>query len=179
LSTGTFKFAVKPAIRQRFRFLGEDGASLVETAISCLILIPVLFGIIQLSFALYCYTYAANAARMGARWAMVRGAGCTGNFNAAYCSPVDASGTGATANDIAQYVKGLGFPFSGNVTTSVKWCTYSGSTPATWTACSTTQNNSLGNQVQVKVSYAYPLIIPFLPSNTASIGSVASMTIVQ
>ncbi len=151
----------------------------METAISCLILIPVLFGIVQLSLALYCYTYAANAARQAARWAMVRGANCNGNFNAAYCSPTDASGSGATPNDIAQFVKGLGFPFSGVVSTSAQWCTYGGSTPATWTFCSTTKYNSTGNQVQVKVSYAYPLIIPFLPSNTANISSSASMTIVQ
>jgi len=47
--------------------VGEQGGSLVEMAISCLILIPVLFGIIQLSIGLYCYHYAADAAREASR----------------------------------------------------------------------------------------------------------------
>jgi hypothetical protein len=148
-------------------------------ALSCLILIPVLFGIIQLSLALYCYHYAAAASREASRWAIVRGANCNGYFGTSYCSPTDGSGTGATGNDIAQYVKALGYPYSGTVSTSTQWCTTSGSTPATWTSCSSTKNNSTNNQVQVTVSYAYPLVIPFLRSNTINISSVSSMAIVQ
>ena len=159
--------------------LSDDGGTLVEMALSCLILIPILFGIIQLSIGLYCYHYAADAAREATRFAIVRGGNCNSIFNSAYCSPTDGNGTGATSNDIAQYVKGLGYPFSGKVTTTTKWCV-AGGTPATWTSCSTTQtDNQTGNQVQVKVTYAYPLIIPFLKSNTLNIGSTSSMTIVQ
>jgi Flp pilus assembly protein TadG len=159
--------------------LGDEGSSLVEMALSCLILIPILFGIIQLSIALYCYHYAADAAREATRFAIVRGGSCNTIFNSAYCSPTDGVGTGATANDIAQYVKGLGYPFSGKVTTTTQWCV-SGGTPATWSSCSATQSdNIVGNQVQVKVTYAYPLIVPFMKSNTLNIGSISSMTIVQ
>lgn len=164
------------AVPRRPAVLGEEGGSLVEMAVACLILMPVLFGIIQLSIGLYCYHYAADAAREATRWAIVRGANCTLNFNTTYCSPTDASGTGATANDIAQYVKTLGYPFSGTVTTTTQWCANGGSS---WASCSTTQNNSTGNQVQVTVSYSFPLIIPFVRSNTLNLSSVASMTIVQ
>lgn len=166
----------------RSRAEGEEGSSLVEMALSCLILIPVLFGILQLSFALYCYHYAADAAREATRFAIVRGANCNGYLNStAYCSPTDASSTGATANDIAQYVQSLGYPYSATATTSVQWCTVSTTLPATWSSCSTTQNNAVGNQVQVKVTYNYPLVVPFLKQNTfnLNIGSVSSMTIVQ
>lgn len=159
--------------------LGEEGGSLVEMALSCLILIPVLFGIIQLSIGLYCYHFAADAAREATRWAIVRGGNCNGIFNSAYCSPTDGSGTGATANDIAQFVKTLGYPYSANVTTTTNWCINPLTIPATWTTCSATKNNTPGNQVQVTVSYSYPLIIPFLKSNTLNLGSTSSMTIVQ
>ena len=168
------------AIVRRLRAAGEEGSSLVEMALSCLILIPFLFGIVQLSIGLYCYHYASDAAREATRWAIVRGANCGKLFSAAYCSPTDASGTGATENDIAQYVKGLGYPYSGSVTTTTEWCTAGGS-PATWTSCSTVKNgnNVTGNQVKVTVSYAYPLIIPFIKKNTINISSVSRMTIVQ
>jgi Flp pilus assembly protein TadG len=159
---------------------GEEGSSLVEMALSCLILIPFLLGIVQLSIGLYCYHYASDAAREATRWAIVRGGNCNTLFGATYCSPTEGSGTGAGSTDIAQYVKGLGYPYSGSVTTTAQWCTAGGS-PATWTSCSTTKNgnNVTGNQVKVTVSYAYPLIIPFIRNNTINISSTSSMTIVQ
>ena len=159
--------------------LNEQGGSLVEMAISCLILIPVLFGIIQLSIGLYCYHYAADAAREATRWAIVRGSTCNGLFGSGYCSPTSANTNGADGADIAQYVRTLGYPYSSRVTTTTKWCTKSASNPATWTSCSTTPDRTPGNQVQVTVSYAYPLIIPFVKSNTINLSSVSSMTIVQ
>lgn len=165
------KLAQRPSM-----VLAEDGGSLVEMALACLILVPVLFGIIQLSIGLYCYHFAASAAREATRWAIVRGANCPLNFSTAYCSPTSADALGADANDISQYVKGLGYPFSGSVTTATQWCVNGGSS---WTSCSTTQANTPGNQVQVTVTYSYPLIIPFVPSHTLNMGSVASMTIVQ
>jgi Flp pilus assembly protein TadG len=157
----------------------EEGGSLVEMALSCLILIPVLFGIIELSIGLYCYNFAANAAREATRWAIVRGSTCNGIFGKGYCSPTSALGTGADGGDIAQYVSSLGYPFSSSVTTSTKWCVNGGAVPATWTSCSTTQNNSPGNQVQVTVSYSYPLVIPFVPRTSLNLNSVSSMVIVQ
>ena len=166
------------AMRQIAAAMGEEGGSLVEMALSCLILIPILFGIIQLSIGLYCFHFAADAAREATRWAIVRGASCNGNFGTGYCSPTDGKNDGASPNDIAQYVKGLGYPFSGAVTTNTQWCTTTGATPATWT-CSTDKNNEVGNQVQVTVSYAYPLVIPFVPKNTLNVSSVSSMAIVQ
>lgn len=165
---------------RRWHGLGEEGSSLVEMALSCLILIPVLFGIIQMSFALYCYHYAADAAREATRFAIVRGANCAKFLvSSAYCSPTDGGSSGATANDIAHFVKTLGYPYSATATTSVQWCTKSTSGSTNWTSCSTTQNNSTGNQVQVTVTYSYPLVVPFLKTNNLNMGSVASMTIVQ
>ena len=160
--------------------VSEEGGSLVETALSCLILIPILFGIIQLSIGLYCYHYSADAAREATRFAIVRGANCNSYMGSnAYCSPTDGDGSGATANDIAQYVKSLGYPYSRSAVTTVQWCVPG--SPATWTSCSATRDNSIGNQVQVKVTYSYPLVIPFLQTTkfNLNLGSTSSMTIVQ
>jgi Flp pilus assembly protein TadG len=166
------------ACRKRLAISTEDGGTLVETALSCLILIPILFGIIQLSIALYCHHYAADAAREATRFAIVRGANCSLYLkSAAYCSPTSADGNGATQADIAQYVKSLGYPYSGSANVTVQWCVPG--SPATWSSCSTTRDNTVGNQVQVKVTYSYPLVIPYLKANTLLIGSTSSMTIVQ
>ena len=174
---------LKPARAfRRWRELDEDGSALVEMAISCLLLIPILFGLIQLTFALYCYHYSADAAREASRFAAVRGANCAKFLKvSAYCSPTDGDALGATANDVAQFVKQLGYPYSASATTAVKWCTKSGTNSASWTSCSTTRSNSPGNQVQVTVTYNYPLVIPFLQTNKfdLNMGSVSSMTIVQ
>ncbi len=159
----------------------EQGGSLVEMAISCLVLVPILFGMIQLSIGLYCYHFAADAAREATRWAIVRGSTCSGIFGTGYCSPTSANANGADGNDIAQYVRTLGYPYSASVTTTTKWCINGAAVPATWTTCSATQsgNNVPTNQVQVTVSYSYPLVIPFVGKKKINLGSVSSMTIVQ
>ena len=177
-ATGKAKMSF--SVRKPAGISGEEGSALVETALSCLILIPVLFGIIQLSLALYCHSFAADAAREGSRWAMVRGANCTGNISKAYCSPTSSNIDGADGTDISTYVKGLGYPYSGRVTVATQWCTNGGSVGAsTWTTCSATKNNAIGNLVQVTVTYAYPLAVPFLPTYTLNINATSSMAIVQ
>lgn len=174
------QFAMKLGFSKRLSALHSDeGGSLVEMAIATMALIPVLLGVVELSFGLYCFHYAADAAREATRFAVVRGANCNGSFGKAYCSPTDGGSNGATSNDIAQYVKGLGFPFSSAVTTTTQWCIKSGGKPASWTSCSTTQNNAINNQVQVTVTYNYPLAIPFVTNRTVSLTSASSMTIVQ
>jgi Flp pilus assembly protein TadG len=174
----TTKTSFPKSSRRNLAVLAEDGNSLVEMALACLVLIPILFGIIQLSIGLYCYHFAADAAREATRWAIVRGSTCNGLFGTGYCSPTSSNVLGADNADITQYVKSLGYPFSGKLTTTTQWCVNSGTVPATWT-CSATQSSDPLNQVSVKVTYAYPLIIPFLKANTINLGSVSSMTIVQ
>ena len=56
---------------------GERGASLVETVIVMGVLLALMFGIIDFGRALYTYSFVAQLARQGARWAIVRGANCT------------------------------------------------------------------------------------------------------
>ena len=160
---------------------GEEGSSLVEMAVACLALIPIMFGIIQLSIGLYCYHFAADAARAATRWAIVRGSTCNTVFGSGYCSPTSALSNGADGADVAQYVRTLGYPYSTSVTTTTRWCINSATVPATWTTCTGTQasHNVPGNQVQVTVTYAYPLVVPFIGKRSINLGSSSSMTIVQ
>src|SRR4051794_4143568 len=58
--------------------LGESGATMVEFAFATTILFALVFGIIQISMALYSYHFTADAAREATRWAIVRGSlSCT------------------------------------------------------------------------------------------------------
>ena len=68
MTRGQWNKARIVAMARRLRRGGEEGSSLVEMALSCLILIPFLFGIVQLSIGLYCYHYASDAAREAKRW---------------------------------------------------------------------------------------------------------------
>ena len=56
------------------RVLREDrGATLVEFALSCVVLLMTLFGTIGFGLAVFQYNIVSNLAQEGARWASVRG----------------------------------------------------------------------------------------------------------
>lgn len=167
--------------RARKGVLGQEGASLVEMAISCTVLFAMLFGVIEMSMALYTYHFVSDAAREASRWAMVRGGNCITNVSTGYCSPTSTDAYGADNADIQAYVRSIGYPFASTLTTSTTWLSSSGGTPATWSNCGTTPKNcnSAGNQVQVTVSYSFPIGIPFWTNTTIPISSRSSMVIAQ
>jgi Flp pilus assembly protein TadG len=157
---------------------GEDGAAMVETAISASVLLMVLIGMTQVFMALYGYHYVAYAAREGTRWAMVRGSDCsTDSLTMPYC--------GAAGTDIQSHIQGLGFAGidSTLVTAKATWMMPTAATPTSWTLCSTDSPgancNLPGNMVVVDVTYAYPLNIPFLNKQTVNMTSTSSMVITQ
>ncbi len=162
----------------------EDGATLVELAISFSVFAAALLGILQMSLALYAYHFVSDAAREASRWAMVRGASCAANVSAASCSPTSGAASGATNDDIHAYVNSLGYPYAGNLTTSTTWLTATTTTPRTWSACGTDSGADptckvAGNQVQVTVSYNFPISIPFWKSTTIPVSSTSAMVIAQ
>jgi Flp pilus assembly protein TadG len=156
---------------------GEEGATLVETALSLLILLTVLFGIVEASLMLYSNHFIAEAAREGARYAIVRGSTyspttCPTPPNAATCVA-----QGGTTGDIAAYVKNIGFPGinPSYLTVTPAWSSYkSGKTCPATGPC-----NSPGNQVTVTVQYTFPLTIPGIPAKTYTLTSTAAMIIQQ
>lgn len=166
-------------LRRRLR--SERGSALVETALGMTIFLAVFFGVIQFSFALYAYNWVSEAAREGSRWAIVRGSTCYSDLGSTFCDK-----TGASSSEITSYVKGLGYPglTPSNISVSTSWYTAatsspSSTTPQSWSSCSGSGCNTPGNQVQVTVSYSFPLGIPFWKTKTLNLSSSSQMVIVQ
>jgi Flp pilus assembly protein TadG len=158
---------------RRWRIAGCEGAALIEFAVSCIILMPIFFGFIETCLAFYTYSFVSDAAREASRYAMVRGS----NSCAKVPGMTDCNIT--TATPLNNYVQSLGYPGlnPSKVAVTVNFYKASTTLPTTWaTLCAGC--NQPGNQVQVKVQYAFPLGIPFWNVTTVGIGSVSSMTIV-
>ncbi len=155
------------------RALSEEGATLVEMGLSSVILMAMLFGIFEMSLALYTYHFVSDIARQGTRYAIVRGSASCGNTPAL-------SNCNATGANIQTYLRSLSFPniIPANLTATTTWYTISGST---YTLCTTTPPacNLPQNAVQVAVTYAYPLNIPFVTNTTLNLTSSSRMVISQ
>lgn len=167
-------------VRARCGMKGDKGETLVETAVSISVVLMLIFGVFDFSLAFYTYHYVSDAAREGSRWAMVRGgASCAQTPNLFAC--------GATGNQVSTYVKGLGYPgidSTNYMQVNTTWLcagTLSGATGQTWSAsnCGTTGQNAPGNQVQVTVTYAFPLQVPFVNLQALNVSSTSTMVISQ
>ncbi|WP_348262312.1 pilus assembly protein [Telmatobacter sp. DSM 110680] len=145
----------------------EEGSNIVEMAVVSSVLLAVLFGIVELSLAMYTYNYVSDAAREGTRYAMVRGSSCSVLTNC-----------GVTSAQIQTYVQSLGYPGmnAANTTVTTTWLSPSTTTPVTWTVCGSTCN-APGDAVQVKVTYSFKLSIPFVPNSTLNLHSTSLMVI--
>lgn len=138
---------------------GERGASLPETAIVIGVLLTLILGVIEFGRLLYTYSFVAQIAREGARWATVRGSACT---QLDHCDAQQA--------DVQTYVQSLS-----------EGLTNSSSLGATlnFTACPPGQTgNTPGCSDAVTVSYPYQFtIVPFLSSMTITMSSTSQMVI--
>jgi Flp pilus assembly protein TadG len=143
-------------------------------ALSCSVLFAVLFGISQMSIAMYDYQFCSTAARQATRYAMVRGStSCTNTPDLTNC--------GATPANITSYVRGLGYTgiTSSSVTATTTWCSASSTTPTTWSSCTNATSNAPGNLVKVAVSYPFTFHVPFGPNLALSLSSTSQMVITQ
>ena len=143
----------------------------METAMSSIILLTFMFGVIEVGFMLYSYHFISEAAREGTRYAIVRGSGA----GASNCTAPGPPICKAQSADIQTYVKGLGFPGinPGNMTVTPAWSAFtSGSTCPSTGPC-----NSPGNLITIQVQYTFPLNIPFIPAQTYTMSSTAAMII--
>jgi len=176
LSRGTEDATMRGWIRF---ILNDAGGSLVEVAISSTVLFAMIFGVFEFAWASYSYHYVSDASREGARYAIVRGStSCTNTPNLANCN--------ASPDTIGNYVKGLGYAginrANMTVTTTYLTATTStatGSTATTWAVCSSGTCNQPGYMVNVAVTYAFPLSIPFVPKRTINVSSTSQMVIQQ
>lgn len=149
----------------------EEGADLIDFAISVSVLMSVVFGIIAVSLAVYSYFFVSDAAREATRYAIVRGSTLTTDCTApGYATCI------AQPADIQSYVREMGFPgiVANNLTVTSTWLTSAGG------ACGTSDSCKVpGNQVKVSVSYPFPLSIPFIPHGTINMASSSTMVIAQ
>lgn len=134
----------------------EEGAALVEFALSSIVLFMTLFGLMAVCTALYSYVFVAEAAREASRYALVRGSACSGFTDCGIDS--------ATVNT---YVKNLSYPGinKGNLSASATF----------------TPDKSPGSVVSVTVTYNMNLNIPFwyLSGRAMTLSSRSQMVISQ
>ena len=141
-------------------------------AVSISALLLVIIGMMKMCLAVYSYHYTSEAAREGARYAIVRGYGASTTHTA--CVAYESSCV-ASSDNISSYVKALGYPAltPTNMTVTTSWAGFptgvSCTTPNPYPNC-----NQLGGLVTVTVQYSFPLSIPFLPTKTLTMSSTAS-----
>lgn len=152
--------------RTRSRFLKEQGSSIVETALSMIILLTILFGLIEICLALYTYHFISDAAREGTRYAIVHGSTCL--VGTASCT--------VTTGQIQTYVQNLGFP--GINSSAITVTTAYSAWPAGGT-CVAPGCNGPGDLATVTVKYNFPLSIPFVKSSVLAMTSTSAMVISQ
>jgi Flp pilus assembly protein TadG len=152
---------VKPT-KERCGSCHEQGSVILETALSMIVLLTFLFGIMETGLALFAYHFISNAARETTRYAIVRGTSCTGF----------ASACPATQNDIKTYATNLGF--SGITTSNVAVSYRAYPAGGTCSPC-----NNPGNLVTVTITYNFPFSVPFVPAQTFAMTSSSSMIISQ
>lgn len=195
----TLKAMMKAAPKKGCEFfvqvLGrQDGATLVETALSMVLMMTAVIGVMEMTMAFYTSNVIDLAAREASRWAAVRGQNsCKVLSTFPYCNynvgAYGASGTaytaGSSGDPVEVFVRGLGYPMVGNMTASATWWTASQDTngAAQWTtACTTSPDangqpcNGPGHMVTVTVTLAYPITLPFI-RNSFTMNSTSSMVI--
>lgn len=153
------------------RFWKEGGSTAVEMALSSCVLFTVFFGFFQTAMAYYSYQYLSDAAREGARWAVVRGSTSCANNGIDHC--------GAVPGDIQRYIRNLGYPGidPSKLTATVSYYSAPATSGGDWVSCPSC--NAPGNRVKVFLQYSYPMNIPFFPQGTLNLQSVSQMVVAQ
>ncbi len=137
----------------RSRTKRQRGGAAVEMALSAVIMLTMSFGILEAGHGFYAYSSIANAARDGARFAIVRGSACTSWHTA--CP--------ATAADVQSFVRGQTPPGidPGRMTVTTTWV----------------PNNNPGSAVKVTVQYTFKFTLAFVTVRDATISSSSQMVI--
>jgi Flp pilus assembly protein TadG len=177
-----FRSPLLRALRRRAR--DQRGSALVEVAVTTIPLLMLIFGVIEISLAIYNFHYLANAAHEAARYAIVRGSswstGCDGSGSAG--SGYGSSQCTASTNDIANYVANRNFPGISIAASNVCVQYFSSVPSSTSNSCTTstgTLANAPGDIVEVRIRVPYQVTIPGLPVYTWNLQSTSQMVIAQ
>lgn len=125
------------------------GQAMVESALTCVLFLTLLLGVIEFGYGLYCYDQVSEAAKIGTRYAIVHGATSS--------SPADAS---AVQSWILSHVSGVD-PSKVVVTT-------------TWSP-----DNNPGSTVNVTVQYTFDFLEKFVPTQTVALAAHSQGVISQ
>ena len=136
---------------------GEEGSSLVEMALSYSVLFILLFCVMETCLAFYSQHMISEAARGGARYAMVHGSSCT-----------TSTGSSCTLGSaqINTFVTGLVWPNIAGGTMSANTTYPNG-------------NENVGSEVQVQVTYTFKVTMPFVPKDTITLTSTSKVPILR
>jgi Flp pilus assembly protein TadG len=146
----------------------ERGSGIVEFAIAASALLFVIFGVVEFGRALYLYHTVSNAARLGSRWAEVRGADCSAPLD--HCN--------ASGSDIQTYIQSV-VPAAVDSNTFQVTAAWSTSTDPN-VDCSTSTplgNNAPGHLVCVTVAYPFSFALPFISNTRLNLTSTSKMVI--
>jgi Flp pilus assembly protein TadG len=144
----------------------QRGSAIVEQAIALPVMILLMFGVIDMSRALYAYHYVSYIAREATRMASVRGVPPTG-------APVDNAMVTAFVKD----VPGMGLD-STKFTTDTQFLRPPSGTPLCPAAGNNPVNRKPGCIVQVTVNYQFKFVVPFMPAGF-TMSSESQMIITQ
>lgn len=179
----TFREGIGPAVRhgqRQSRADDECGSAILETALSILILLSFVFGIMEISLAAYSYSFVSESSRKATRYAIVRGssAGATsGSPVGPACASFNSYDCVASVANIQSYVKNLGFPGidPSKMTVTVVRSGY----PVGVTCTPSSSCNNPGNLIKVTVQYNFPFAVPLVPASTIAMTSTSAMVISQ
>ncbi len=142
----------------------ERGTVLVEFALLSTLLLMMIFGILETSRAVYTFHLVSNAARLGARYAIVRGSTCAQTLPG--CSA-------ATPDEIQAYVRSISPAIDPNaLSVTTTWANGVGCVGGA-------PNQAAGCIVTVAASYTFQSVLPLLNLTTVPISSQSAMVISQ
>jgi len=148
----------------------EAGTALVEFALSMVLVLTIVFGVIDFGRAIFAYVWVANTARIGARYVMVTGA---------FCRYPDGTSCGASNTQLIDYLQNnsLGIMFTNA-------CPISGSQGAVCiqagcinAAAKDQLPCASGVKGAVQVQYQFGFICPFLSHQTWTMTSTSARTV--
>jgi Flp pilus assembly protein TadG len=151
----------------------EAGSETIEFTVGAMLIFMAIFGIMDCSRAVYINHFLAQAARDGARYAMLRGATWTNSCTST--SGANCTASGANVKNFVDSLASVGVSAS-RMTVNATW---PGTTPGGSSCGSGSSNaNAQGCVVNVQVSYPFNFVLPFLP-NGMTMSSSSAATILQ
>jgi Flp pilus assembly protein TadG len=125
----------------------EGGSAMVDFAVTAVVFLTVLFGIVDVGRAAFAYSWVSSAARQGSRFAMVRGTNCSGL----------SGGCPAQASDVTTYVNSLATGMDTSQLTVTAGCYTAGALLGAPPPCGPTTS------VKVRVQYTFNFLSSLVP----------------